>query len=301
MRSRWVSRASTVLALVMGSTAIPVTAQAGAVPLPLLVKKKKKKRKNKNAFTPEQAADRRMPVQDQGRQMVEAGELTAATILFDGAARTQGDPVLFLDAADAYLELATTERDIASAETAKLRAQAAQDILYFERDPEASDSDYRLVTDSEIPGLLSRAEILLERADATIDEIETELEALEAAEPASARPPGNGRGLRIAGLGLTGLGVAGLGLGVAGLVIGRVNQNRVDDPTVYGTEFDDFDARGRRGNVLAGVGLAVGGVALAAGVTMFIIGRNRGERAGSSSDSVALVPTGRGVALVGRF
>ncbi|MEX1367385.1 MAG: hypothetical protein AB1Z98_29935 [Nannocystaceae bacterium] len=293
------SRASTVLALVMGSTAIPVTAQAGTVPLPLLVKKKK--RKNKNAFTPEQAADRRMPVQDQGRQMIEAGELTAATILFDGAARTQGDPVLFLDAADAYLELATTERDIASAETAKLRAQTAQDILYFHRDPEASDPDYRLVTDSEITGLLSRAEILIERADTMVEEIETELEGLEAAEPAPARKPGNGRGLRIAGLGLTGLGVAGLGVGVAGLVIGRINQNRVDDPTVYGSTFDDFDAKGRRGNVIAGVGLAVGGVAIAAGVTMFIIGRNRGERAGSSSESVALVPTGRGVALVGRF
>jgi hypothetical protein len=107
-----------------------------------------------------------------------------------------------------------------------------------------------------------------------------------------------------------GLGVAGLGLGVAGLVIGRVNQQRVDDPAVYGTEFDQFDAKGRQGNLLAGIGLAVGGAALAVGVTLFVIGSKRGKKAGAGTQassasahepSLALVPTGRGLAVTGRF
>ena len=36
---------------------------------------------------------------------------------------------------------------------------------------------------------------------------------------------------------------------LAGLVIGRINQDRVDDRTVYGPAYDEFDAKGRRGNV----------------------------------------------------
>lgn len=285
----------------MAVTAVPITAQAGATPLPLLVNKRGKKRK-KNGITPEQAADRRMPIQDQGRQMVEAGELLAATILYDGAADSAGDPVLYLDSGDAYLAMAEADRDIASAETAKLRAQTAQDILYFHLDTEASDPDIRLVTDAEITGLLSRASLMIDQADTLVAEIEAEQQGLGAAEPAPAKKPGTGKGLRIAGLGLVGLGLAGVGVGAAGLIIGRVNQTKVDDPTVYGTEFDEYDLKGRRGNVLAGVGLVVGGVALATGITLFVIGRNKGKKAGAEpTEPVALVPTGRGLALVGRF
>lgn len=282
-------------------------------PLPVDLLVKKKKRKKKDGLTPEQAADRRMPLQDQGRQMVEAGELTSATILYDGAAQTYGDPVLYLDAGEIYLRIADEERDIASAETAKIRGQVAQDILYFHLDS-SSDPDYQLVTKDESPGLLARAGELIDNADILIDEIEREQEAVVVPEdPAPKRAKGDGRGLRLAGIGLMGVGVAGLGVGFAGLTIGRINQNRVDDPTVYGPEFDDFDSRGRRGNTIAGVGLAIGGVALAAGVTLFIIGKRR-QAAGPVDDAeeqpptdseddpfLALVPTGRGLAVTGRF
>src|SRR5262245_33604821 len=122
----------------MGVTAVPVAARGATLPLPSSLMAPKKKAKD--GLTPEQAAEKRSPVQSQGRQMVAAGELTAATILFDNAAQTGGDPVLFLDAADTWLELATKERDLAAAETAKQRAQVAQDILYFHLDS-ASDPD----------------------------------------------------------------------------------------------------------------------------------------------------------------
>src|SRR5690606_34761293 len=163
MRRGWSSpgsmgqrRAAATLALVMAATAVPITAQAGAVPLPLLAAKKKNKKGKKNGLTPEQAAERRSSVQQQGQEMTAAGELTAATILYDGAAQTDGDPVLFLDAGDVYLELATEEREIASAETAKLRAQTAQDILYFLLDS-SSDPDWRPVANEDASGLLARA------------------------------------------------------------------------------------------------------------------------------------------------
>ncbi len=315
MRREWPSRgraglrtAATTLALSVGLAAVPVTAQAGALPLPSTFLAKKKK-KPKDGLTPEQAAEKRVPVQQQGRQMVAAGELMAATILYDNAAQREGDPILFMDSADAYLEIATTERDIAAAETAKQRAQVAQDILYFHLDSTA-DPDYQQVASEDVAGLLARASTLIDKADDTVAEIQAENEATVAPESAPARKKGNGRGLRIAGAGLMGVGVAGLGLGVTGLVIGRINQQRVDDPGVYGTEFDGFDAKGRRGNLLAGVGLAVGGVALAVGVTLFVIGRKRGKSSGGAAEpasasarepSLALVPTGRGFALTGRF
>ncbi len=296
----------------MGVSAVPVVAHAGATPLQLLVKKKKKKKrkkKKKNGLTPEQAAERRTPVQDQGRQMVQAGELTAAGILYDSAAQTQGDPILFLDAGDAYLEIAIAERDIAAAETAMMRAQTSEDILYYQLDS-ASDPDYRLVANEEVATLLTRAGDLTDAAQAAIEEIEAEQEALVAPAAASSKQKGDGKVMRIAGLGLVGVGVAGLGLGFTGLIIGRVNQNRVNDPAVYGNEFDQFETKGKRGNVLAGVGFALGGVAIGAGVALYIIGKRRGDQADAAADddvgpaddpSLAIIPTGRGLALTGRF
>jgi hypothetical protein len=129
-------------------------------------------------------------------------------------------------------------------------------------------------------------------------------------EAAPKRKKGNGRGMRIAGAGLMGLGVAGLGAGVGGLVIGSINQQKVDDPAIYGAEFDQYDLKGRRGNLLAGIGFAVGGAALAVGITLFIIGTKRSKKAGAAAPedssarartrALAIVPTGRGLAVAGR-
>lgn len=292
--------------MAVATAVVPTMAEGAVLPLPSTLLAKK----GKDGLTPEQAAERRSPVQRQGRQMVEAGELTAATILFDNAAQTEGDPVLFLDGADAWLELAKKDRDIAAAETAKQRAQVAQDILYFHLDS-SSDPDYRQVANEDVAGLLARAGLLIDAADATIAEIQAEADNVAAPEAAPKRKKGDGRGLRIAGAGLMGLGVAGVGLGVTGLVLGTVHQRHVDDPSVYGVEFDTYDVKGKRANVLAIAGLAVGGVALATGVTLFIIGKKRGKSAGNAPAddssararvrSLAVVPSGRGLAVAGRF
>lgn len=284
----------------MGIAAVPVT--SGAV---LLAPKKGKK----DGLTPEQAAERRASVQNQGRQMVSAGELTAATILYDNAAQGEGDPVLFLDAGDTWLALAEKDRDAAAAETAKQRAQVAQDILYFHLDS-SSDPDYRQVANEDVASLLARASLLIEKAEDLAEEIQSESESVVTPEAAPKRAPGNGRGLRIAGAGLMGLGVAGLGVGATGLILGSVHQNNVEDPSVYGDEYDEFDAKGQRANLVATVGLVAGGVTLAVGVTLFIIGKKRGNKAGAAPQdstartrarALAVVPTGRGLAVTGRF
>lgn len=291
----------------MGVAAVPATAWGTALPLPSTLMAPKKKAKD--GLTPEQALERRAPVQEQGRQMVSGGELTAATILFDNAAQSQGDPVLFLDAGDTWLELAKKDRDVAAAETAKQRAQVAQDILYFHLDS-SSDPDYRQVANEDVSGLLARASQLIENAEEAIAEIQAESDAVATPEVAPKRKKGNGRGMRIAGAGLMGLGVAGVGVGVTGLVIGMINQSKVEDPSVYGVEYDAYDVKGKRGNLVAGVGFAVGGAALAVGITLFVIGKQRGKRSGDTPEdssasarkrSLALVPTGRGLAVTGRF
>jgi hypothetical protein len=295
------------LALTMGVAAVPVTSAATGLPLPSTLAPKKVK---KDGLTPEQAAERRAPTQEQGRQMVSAGELTAATILYDNAAQSAGDPVLFLDAGDTWLAVAEKDRDAAAAETAKQRAQVAQDILYFHLDS-SSDPDYRQVANEDVAGLLARASLMIEKADDLVEEIQTESEAVATPEAApKKRPPGNGRGLRIAGAALMGVGVAGVGVGVTGLILGGIHQQSAEDPTVYGAEYDAVDAKGKRANLLATVGLVAGGVTLAVGVTLFVIGKVRGNKAGAGPQdstartrarSLALVPAGRGVAVTGRF
>jgi hypothetical protein len=289
----------------MAVAAVPGTSGAAGLPLPSTLAPKKAA---KDGLTPAQAAERRASVQTQGQQMVVAGELTAASILYDNAAQREGDPVLFLDAGDTWLAVAAKDRDAAAAETAKLRAQVAQDILYFHLDS-SSDPDYRQVANEDVAGLLARAGDLIDDADDLIEEILAESEVAPPAPPAPVRTPGNGRGLRIAGAGFMGLGAAGLGLGVTGLILGNIHQQRAEDPAVYGAAYDEVDAKGQRANILAVVGLVVGGVSLAAGVTMFVIGKKRGSKAAAADDStarararsLAVVPAGRGLALTGRF
>ncbi|PRP94334.1 hypothetical protein [Enhygromyxa salina] len=120
-------------------------------------------------------------------------------------------------------------------------------------------------------------------------------------ESESSRAPG--RGLVIGGGVLTGLGVAGLGVMAGGMVLGSQNNDVTDLPT------NDLDARGARfaqgrlGNALAIAGGVGGGLLLAAGVGLLVVGLNKNRAA--ATPGVALVPsfdrTQAGLALVGRF
>ena len=90
-------------------------------------------------------------------------------------------------------------------------------------------------------------------------------------------------------------------MGVAGLAIGAVNQSKADDPTIYGDAYDDVESKGKRGNVLAGVGLGIGAAAIAGGVVLFLLGKRRQKRAAEGDKVVMVSPTLSGLAITGRF
>lgn len=294
----------TALAVLVPVSTLPLQATAGELPLTLLAKRKKKKKQKKDTYSPEQAATRRAQAQVEGRALVDAGDPAGAGVSYDRAASEKGDPVLFLDAGDAYLKAADEDRDTALAQTAIERAGISMDILYYHLDSQA-DPDFRLVEASEVPDLISRAQTLISDAEALIEAIEA-----EAAEPVATaapekkkRPKGDGKILKITGLGLASVGGALVVMGFAGLIIGAVNQGRAEDPSVYGEAYDDVESKGQRGNVLAGVGFAVGGAAAIAGVTMYLIGRNRAKKKKPANDDkmVRVAPTAGGLVLTGRF
>jgi hypothetical protein len=267
--------------------------------------------------TPADAAAKRADAQKLGRDLATA-DGAAAGMHYDAKAAEWGDPVLFLDAADAYLNAAEKDREIAMAEAGIERARISLDILYFHLDP-AADKNFRMIATEDIADLIARANIAIDRGQKLMESIAA---GNEAAPVASAedddkkkkkrkkRGKGNGKGLFIGGAVAAAAGGAFAVLGVAGLGIGAANQRKAEDPTVYGEEYDAVEAKGRRGNVLAAVGFAVGGALLVGGIVMLVIGKKRMDKAqpkqelSSRSRRKAVVhvaPSLNGVAISGRF
>ena len=92
-----------------------------------------------------------------------------------------------------------------------------------------------------------------------------------------------------------------------------VNQSKAEDQSVYGTEYDVVEEKGKRGNLIAGLGFGFGGAAAIAGVTLYFIGAKRGKNAGKKGGRdkekeavedeplVRVAPTLNGMAVMGRF
>jgi hypothetical protein len=277
-------------------------------------KKKKRRRRKKEVFTPQMAAEERAQAHKVADPLRDNGELKAAGIAFDAAASKRGDPILFLDAGDAYLALAKKDQDTEAAETAAERGAIALDILYYQLD-DASDDDFRVVEGTEVPALITRAEDLQSSARALIDEIEQQraAAALAAQEPDDKKKRGKmdpAKALTIGGAVSTTVGGILLGVGVAGLGLGAARQQEAEDPTVYGPEYDAVAAKGKRANLLAYVGLSGGAVFLAAGIAMLVIGNKRKKKGGKAEPdeeetvwrlSPSLGPQNAGLSLSGRF
>lgn len=258
-------------------------------------------------MTPAKAREQRAEVEQAAQAMRDKGDLDSAVITLDGRARDTGDPVLFLAAADAFYEVAKRERDVAAAKRAIDRARIAQDILYFHLDSAAYDN-VRFVESDEVPALLSQAEERVEASLALIDEIESAQEDDLDAEPIEPEPPPRpGRGKIIAGAVLTTLGIGLTGMGFAGLGLGAQAQGDAEDPLVYGEDYDEVEARGKRANAIAISGLTVGGALLVTGVTLIVLGSKQRDRAleASSSRLPRLSPWvgrhGSGLTISGRF
>jgi tetratricopeptide (TPR) repeat protein len=159
------------------------------------------------------------------------------------------------------------------------------------------DSPYRETAQQN----LAAADVCARDAEAAAKRREErKREAALAAATAAATPPpppdDRGRGMRRAGVGA--MAVGGM-LVVAGgyfAIDASYQEQEVSDFYEQGGAWDevaDADARGKRSQLISRVTFATGGVALAAGVTLYVLGR-RGER----TPVVTAAPAGGGAKMV---
>ncbi len=286
---------ASAIALAMLGTSVPALAATPATGI---------YRVRRPKVTPSDAAAKRAEAQVRGKALAESGESIAAGIEFDNAAAELGDPVLYLDAGDAYLAGCEESRNKELAEASMERAYISLDILYFHLDKSA-DKNFRLVEASEIPTLIIRAQQLVENSQALIEEIEAEEAAAVTTPPEDGAPAPkrkNGQAGKIAGIALISAGAVGLGVGVAGIALGVRHQQNAEHSTVYGAEYDAVADKGERANLLAYVGVPVGLVLAGAGIAVLVLTSKKNKK---SQDKYSVVPTfnrhGTGVAVSGRF
>lgn len=267
------------LALALPVTSLPTPAAAQTAPI--FAAKGKKKPKSEAAaddgISAADAEERRRPIQTAARSRADGGDASGAGDALANAARKFGDPILFIDAGEAFKAAAESSRDAAMVERAKAEAQIGLDILYFMQDARY-DSAWEIIPTTQITSEISRGRDLIGACDDLAEAIAREKSAPppSAEGPAEKTPrPRDGRGLIAAGSVLSVIGLGGIGLMGAGLVMGADAQKTVEDPTVYGDAFDEADAKGKRGNLFAIVGASVGGVGLIAGLTLIGLGAKR--------------------------
>ncbi|HLT37366.1 MAG TPA: hypothetical protein VK034_13830 [Enhygromyxa sp.] len=266
--------------------------------------------------TPESASNARFGVEQQGKVLSDRGDFDQAAELYWREGVRLKDPVLILDSAEALRDRAAAERSIDAARSAIDRAAPALDMLYYLRDSSTSAA-WQPVAPEYVGTVITRAESLITDAEALIAAIEDEQrKAAEAAltsdDPGKTRrergPAKPGTGLIAAGSAVLVVGLGGAGLGVAGLALGARAQSEVEDPLVYEPEHSAAEQRGKSANVLAGVGLALAGVGVSAGVALIVLGIKKRKQAGDGAAAM-VVPIwfsdghegGAGLGLVGRF
>ncbi|PRP97562.1 hypothetical protein ENSA5_32550 [Enhygromyxa salina] len=259
-------------------------------------------------ITPESASEARFGIEEGGRQLSEAGNYGAAAELLWAKGIELEDPVLIVEAAEAWRDQARAERSSELAQTAIDRVALALDMLYFLRDGATSER-WQPIAPQHVTTMIGRAEAVVTDAKALITELEQEQAAAAAA--ASAAEEGNERGPAKPGTGLIAggaaamvVGLAGAGIGVAGLARGASAQSEVEDPTVYEPEHSAAAARGRSANAMAGVGIGLAGVGIGVGAALLALGVKKRKQAdlGPSATFVPVLgPGSAGLGVVGSF
>jgi tetratricopeptide (TPR) repeat protein len=125
--------------------------------------------------------------------------------------------------------------------------------------------------------------------------------------PADSAPTGSpGAGLRWTGLAVAGLGLVGVGLGVKFGLDARDVQDRIDrQPEGTPWTFDELYAEGEAASRNMWISYGVGGAALIAGGTLYVLGLNSRSSGSPGERRLAIVPvwdrSGSGLVLVGGF
>ncbi|MBL9101497.1 MAG: hypothetical protein JNL82_11100 [Myxococcales bacterium] len=266
-----------------------------------------------------EAAGNRKPAQDKAEKMLAAGSADEAAELLRDEADKTADPVLYIDAAEAYKAAGLKNKSRVDLENGMESARVGLDILYFLQDPRA-DPDWQPVDQGKVAAEISRGEKAIEACEQAVDEISKKDEPTPVVEDKERKKaPRDGRGLIAGGAVLTVIGVAGLAMIGAGTAISASTQKDVDalDLSMYTKDelpgvLEPYDKKGDRANLIAYVGIPVAVVGLATGIALLAVGvkkrkRYRAENGDTESTSASLrvLPTmGRnygGFALSGRF
>lgn len=286
--------AAALVAITLPITALPVPALAADV-------------------TPASAASARKPVQDRAKQLMTSDAGEAAEYL-SKEARQSGDPVLFLDAAEAYKTDGVATRDKAALQAAVEHASIGLDIANFQTDARC-DPGWQHLDVADFDRELARGKKLIADSEKAIDELDKPAEAPPPAEEPKERrrAPRDGRGLIAGGSLLTLVGVGGLGMIGAGLAIGSKAQKDVEALNPSDIDYDsqvvELDKKGKSANMITYIGIPVAAVGLAAGIALIAVGvkKRKAYRAehGASETALHVVPAlGRGFAglsVGGRF
>jgi hypothetical protein len=249
---------------------------------------------------------------------IAAGRYTRAAKRLERAAIDYGDPVLFLDAADAWLYEARTKHTMEPLRRAERAANIAIDIAMFveEVSHTPSETRWKVVAGGETGRLVERAEVQLEEVEALMKQIRDDVSdrvsaaeevageeddgdagSLEPYEPKPYRP------MMVAGGILLSAGLAGVGVLATGMTLGFLRQREIDDLELPGEDqtAHEITQEGDRANVVAYIGLGLGVVGLGAGIPLLAVGKSRKRATHGESARVRIAPALGGLSLSGRF
>ncbi|WAS92201.1 hypothetical protein [Nannocystis punicea] len=287
--------AAALLAVTLPITTLPLPALAGDV-------------------TPASAAGVRKTVQDRAKPMLSSDPGGAAELLA-GEAKKTSDPVLYIDAGEAFLAEGVAERDKAALERAVEHASIGMDIAAFQQDPRC-DPAWQHLDAGEFDREMTRGKKVVEDSEKAIADLDKPVEAPPPVEEPKKEKgtPRDGRGLIAGGALATVVGVGGLAMIGAGLALSSKAQKDVDalDPSAidFDAQFADIDKKGKTANVVAYAGIGVAAVGLGVGIALLALGvkKRKAYRAEHGADETARVHVAPalgygygGLTLGGRF
>jgi hypothetical protein len=254
---------------------------------------------------------------EEGKKAYRLGKFAEAVQKWEEAYDKSQRPLLLYNISLAYKSLYDISGKVD--DLRKARAVMNNFLVEAESDAEADDAKAQI---AELDKMIADAEANAPKPDPDPDEPKDD------PKPMTPTGPDPGRTLRIAGAGTMGGGglllvsgaVVGIFLGVKGQEFSdELRQLQADRDGICGddetsTECRQQDANidtardnGRKANLGLGLSLGIGAglglVALTAGAILFVQGNRRTaewKRTGFAKD-LRIVPTGRGLALVGRF
>jgi len=239
-----------------------------------------------------------------------AGDPKSAAETLEQGAKQNGDPVLFLDAAQNYIAAGKADRDEGLVELGIENARIALDVLHFVRSP-AADPSWQVVASNEVKDLIERGNDLVREGQRSLDSLESsgdETEGTTDEEPKRKRKRRKGEsrpgaGAIAGGSVLLLAGVAGVAMIGAGAAISRNRQDEVEALELgpQDEKFKELDAQGKRANMIAYIGIPLAAVGLIGGITLLALGAKRAKAGKSTSAHAWVMPTFGGLVVSGKF